>query len=164
MVLVRFIPYSFFMWCETTLIGHWIRQATWGFAVIETVHIMTLAVFLGTIVVVNVRLIGFGLQRRSAAQLARELAPWNWTSMAIMMLTGIPLFMSEATRLGGNGPFFIKMVFLLTGILIQFTILRKATRDQGWFGKLTGVLSLICWFGVAFAGRAIAFPELFHLG
>jgi hypothetical protein len=163
MVLVRFIPASFFTWCEATSIGHAIRQATWGFAVIETFHIMTLAVFLGTIVVVDMRLLGFGLRRRSAAQLATELAPWNWTSMALMIVTGVLLFLSEANRLSGNAPFFIKMVFLSLGMLIHFTIFRKATRDEGWLGRLTGSISLICWFGVAFAGRAIAFPELFHL-
>lgn len=163
MALVRFIPSPFFTWCEATAIGHAIRQATWGFAVIETFHIMTLTVFLGTVVVVDLRLLGFGLRRRSASQLARELAPWNLISMAIMILTGVLLLVSEADRLSGNAPFFIKMVFLFFGLLIHFTIFRKATRDGGWLGKLTGVLSLMCWFGVAFAGRAIAFPGLFHL-
>ena len=163
MVLTHFIPLAFFKWCETTLIGHAIRQATWGFAVIETFHIMTLAVFLGTIVVIDLRLLGFGLRRRSASKLASELAPWNWTALVLMLLTGIPLFLSEATRLSGSTPFFIKMMFFLLGLLIQVTIFRKATRDEGWLGRLTGILSLICWFGVAFAGRAIAFPELFHL-
>jgi hypothetical protein len=161
MTLVQFIPVRFFQWCETVWPGNWLREATWGFAVIETIHIMVLAVLLGTIFVVDLRLLGLGLKRRSAAQLARDLMPWTLTSMALMVLTGIPLFMSEAMRLRDSGPFFYKMLFLVLALITHFTIYRSSTQpgksEGAGLGKVAACVSLACWFGVAMAGRAIAF-------
>jgi hypothetical protein len=105
MTLLHFVPMGFFQWCEAVWPGR-IREATWVFAVTETIHIMVLAVLLGTIFVVDLRLLGLGLKRRSAAQLAKDLMPWTLTSMVLMVLTGIPLFMSEAVRLADSVPFF----------------------------------------------------------
>jgi hypothetical protein len=159
--LLRFVPLSFFHWCENVWPGKWIREATWVFAITETIHIMVLAVLLGTIFVLDLRLLGLGLTKRPVSQLARELKPWTLTSLVLMVLTGIPLFMSEATRMGHDWPFFYKMIFLILAVLTQFTIFPAATREGrpegSGLGKLAACLSLVCWFGVALAGRAIAF-------
>jgi len=161
MTLLRFIPMGFFQWCEAVWPGHWIREATWIFAITETIHIMVLAVLLGTIFVVDLRLLGMGLKRRSAAQLAKDLMPWTLTSMVLMVLTGIPLFMSEAVRLADSVPFFYKMFFLALALITHFTIYRSSTQpgraEGAGLGKVAACLSLACWFGVAIAGRAIAF-------
>jgi hypothetical protein len=161
MNLLRFIPYSFFRWCEAVWPGHWIREATWVFAITETIHIMVLTVLLGTIFVVDLRLLGLGLTRRPTSQLAKNLMPWTLTSVVLMVLTGVPLFMSEATRLGQSGPFFYKMVFLVLALATHFTIFGASTKpgqpEGSGLGKLSACLSLFCWFGVALAGRAIAF-------
>jgi len=161
MTLLHFVSIGFFRWCEVVWPGNWIREATWVFAIVETIHIMVLAVLLGTIFVVDLRLLGLGLKRRSAAQLAKELMPWTLTSMVLMLLTGIPLFMSEAVRLADSAPFFYKMLFLVLGLITHFTIFRRSTQagkaEGTGLGKLAACLSLVCWFGVAIAGRAIAF-------
>lgn len=161
MQLIHFLPLAFFRWCENEFIGNWIKESTWVFAIVETIHIMALAMLLGTIFIVDIRLLGFGMRRQSPAQLAKDLAPWTLTGIALMILTGIPLFLSEATRLSSSGPFCFKMVFLVLALLIHFTIYRRATqpgsRQHEGINRLAGCLSLICWFGVALAGRAIAF-------
>ena len=166
MVFARFIPDAFFLWCQATSIGHWIRNATWGFAVIETVHIMGLAIVLGAVSLVNLRLLGFVMRNRSATQISSELAIWTWSGLAVMVVTGVALFLSEATRLSISVPFFYKMVFLFFAIAIHLTITWKLSRSGfriGALGKLMGCLSILLWLCVAFAGRAIAFPFLFHL-
>jgi hypothetical protein len=161
MNLLHIIPISFFHGCENVWPGRWIKDATWVFAITETIHIMVLAVFLGTIFVVDLRLLGFGMKRRSSAQLAEELAPWTNVSVILMALTGVALFMSEAVRLSQSGPFFYKVLFLLLALIVHFTIFRSATRpgmpEGTTIGKVAACLSLFFWFGVAFAGRAIAF-------
>jgi len=161
MELIHFIPFAFFKWCENELIGNWIKESTWVFAIVETIHIMALAMFLGTIFVIDLRLLGFGMRRQSPAQLAKDLTPWTLTGIFLMFITGIPLFLSEATRLSASAPFCYKMVFLTLALLIHFTIYRRATQpgslQHEGINKLAGCLSLICWFGVALAGRAIAF-------
>src|SRR4029077_14826531 len=155
------LPPSFFQWCEASFLGHWIKNSKWDFAILETFHILGITVLIGSILVVNLSLLGFGLRQISTAQLARELEPWSLAALGFTMVTGIPMFLSEAVRLGLNEPFFFKMILLCLGLPIHFTIRRRAIRpgaeDNVRFGKLAAYLSLISWFGVALAGRAIAF-------
>lgn len=160
MTLLSFLPYSFFDWCEATPLGLWLKQAMWGFASIETVHIMALAVLLGAMAVVDLRLLGLGLKRLPAAELSGLLAPWFWTSLVTMIVSGSCLFVGEAVRLSTSGPFTFKMLFLLMAVIVHLTIHRKAVAsglDGAALGKAAAALSLICWLGIALAGRAIAF-------
>lgn len=141
-------------------VGNYIRRATWIFAIVETVHIMALAVLLGTMVVVDLRLMGLGMKRQSARELSEILGPWFWTSFVTMIITGVCLFSSEAVRLSQSGPFAFKMMFLLLALTVHLTIHRAVIAngvEGAMLGKVAACLSLFCWFGIALAGRAIAF-------
>jgi uncharacterized membrane protein len=161
MTLQRILPLWFFPWCERTLIGRIIQQSRWSFAITETVHIMALAVLLGSFLIVDLRLLGLGMRQQSVAEVARQFGPWSWVAFAVMVSTGIPMYLSEAIRLSSNTPFFYKMVFLSLAILFHVTVHRKATRSRVntsmTLSKVAACLSLICWLAVALAGRAIAF-------
>lgn len=155
------LPSSVFQWCERSLLGHAIKYSKWDFAILETFHIIGIAVLLGSILVVDLRLLGFSMKRVTAAQLAREFAPWTWAAFAFMVATGIPMFLSEAVRMSLNTAFLVKMTLLCFALVIHFTILRRATRpsvqENEGFGKFAAYLSLASWLSVALAGRAIAF-------
>jgi hypothetical protein len=157
----RILPAWFFFRCENTLPGSWFKHAQWFFAIDETFHIMALGMLIGTLVIVDLRLLGFGMRRQSVPQLAGFLAPWTVLGVILMVVTGVPLFMSEAVKLSNSSPFFYKMIFLFCAVTLHFTLHRKATAptaSQGSLvGKLAATLSLACWLGVALAGRAIAF-------
>ena len=161
MTFGRLLPSSFFWRCENTWPGAWFKHAQWFFAIDETFHIMALGMLIGTLVIVDLRLLGFGMRKQSVSELAGYLGPWTLFGVASMILTGVPLFMSEAVKLSGSSPFFYKMIFLSCAITLHFTLHRKAissSRTQGsGLGKLAACLSLMCWLGVALAGRAIAF-------
>ena len=160
MQILNVLPVSFFQWCEQMPVGHYIREATWIFAIIETIHIMALAVLLGTRVVVALRLMGIAMMKHSARELSDFLDPWFWTSFAVMIITGACLFASEAVRLSQSGPFAFKMMLLLSAMAVHLTLHRKATADEvqsAILSKMAAGLSLFCWFGIALAGRAIAF-------
>jgi hypothetical protein len=161
MRLVQILPVAFFHWCENVWPGSWLRQTTWIFAIVETIHIMVLAVLLGTVFIVDLRLLEIGMKRRSSAKLARDFATWTITSIILMFITGAMLFMSEATKLSANGPFFYKIVFLIAALVVQFTIVRTAVKSESSEGvakrRVAACLSLFFWFGVAVAGRGIAF-------
>jgi hypothetical protein len=161
MTFGRILPSWFFSLCENTLPGSWFKHAQWFFAIDETFHIMALGMLIGTLVIVDLRLLGFGMRRQSVPELARYLAPWTLVGVVSMIITGVPLFMSEAVKLSRSSPFFYKMLFLSCAITLHFTLHRKATASRtsqsSGLGKLAAFLSLICWLGVALAGRAIAF-------
>jgi hypothetical protein len=153
-----FLPASFFQWCMNAHVSKAINESLWLFAVIETVHIVALTVLLGTMLVVDLRLLGIGMHRQSAPELAREVGPWTVSAIAAIVFTGVPMFASQAVRYSHSVPFLYKIVLLLTAIALHFTLHRKATQSEAArLGKLAAGLSLACWFGVALAGRAIAF-------
>ncbi len=149
----------FFEWCDATWVGSSIRASTWIFPAIETIHIFALTVLLGTIVVLDLRLLGLGLRRQPVALLAENLRGWTFTSLAVMLLSGVALFLSEAVKCFHNEGFRVKMTLLPVAILFHFTVFRRAAAGVSappW-GKLAALVSLALWFGVGIAGRAIGF-------
>ena len=71
MTFGRILPAWFFALCENNWPGSWFKHAQWFFAIDETFHIMALGMLIGTLVIVDLRLLGFGMRRQSVAQLAR---------------------------------------------------------------------------------------------
>lgn len=153
---------SFIDWCNQLAIGIAIRKSTWLFPIIETIHLIALTVLLGSVVIVALRLFGLVLRGQKMARIAAELAPWTLGAVTTMVLTGALLFVSEPVKCYSNPPFRIKMVLLCLAILYHFTIYRKWTRQTQensslLLGRIAAVFSLLLWFGVGLAGRAIGF-------
>src|SRR6266853_681471 len=151
----------FFHWADDTAVAAAIRGSTWVFAFIEVFHLLGLTLLLGTVVLVDLRLCGYGLRRQSLAEVASDALPWMLVGMAVTMASGFLLFVSEAMKCYGSPPFFVKMGFLFTALVFTFTLHRKLTKRDAppppvW-GKVAAGLSLFLWFGVGLAGRAIAF-------
>jgi uncharacterized membrane protein SirB2 len=151
----------FFEWCEATAVGEAIRNSLWLFPIIESVHLLALALIGGAVLIVDLRLLGLGL-RQPVAQIARAAQPWLIGSLTVMLVTGIPLFLSESIKCYYSPPFWYKMTFLPLAITFAFTVRRKvAAADENrvgpLWGKLVALVSLGLWFGVGFSGRWIAF-------
>jgi hypothetical protein len=154
--------YPYFLWIEQTRLGHGIRESKWTFTLSEVAHLLGLTVLLGTVLLLALRLFGFVLQRTKVAAIARELMPWSIGGLALTLLTGTLLFTSEATKCWGNIAFRYKMLFLFLALLFQFTGLQRVARaEEQRFSplvrKVTAFVAVFLWFGVAIAGRAIAF-------
>jgi hypothetical protein len=148
-----------FQWFESTTIGTTVRESLWLFPVIECVHLLSLAMLGGAVLVVDLRLLGFGLRAQSAHELAKKLHPWLVWSLAAMIATGIPMFLSEALKCYYSPPFWYKMGLLVLAVFFAFTMRRRVlSGDSGPLRRrLTAVASLALWFGVGFSGRWIAF-------
>jgi hypothetical protein len=149
-----------FRWLNGTYIGATIRGSTNLFPIIEFVHLLGLVVLLGSIFVVDMRLLGIGLRRQPITRLARELAPVTFGGFIVMFLTGGMLVQAEALKCYQNDAFWVKMEFLAAAILFYTTVHRKVTgsdHPSPVWGRITALLSLTLWFGVGWAGRAIAF-------
>jgi len=152
----------FFEWCAATRLGTAIQMSPWAFAVIESVHLLGLAVIGGAVLLVDLRMLGFGLRDQRIAEIARAAFPWLVGSLIVMLLTGIGLFLSEPMKLYYSWPFWVKMISLSLAMLFTFTIRRKVTMADEtrtrpiWF-KLVALVSLTLWFGVGGGGRWIGF-------
>jgi len=149
-----------FHWSEGTWISREIRDSTWQFAVLEMIHLIGLAVLLGTLVIIETRLLGYGLLRMRPSQLARELSRWTFVGMALVLGSGVFLFFGEPMKLFGSPSFFVKMVLLLLAVLVQLTLYRRVKSDRAAESGsqiAIGTLALALWIGVGLAGRAIGF-------
>ena len=150
-----------FQWCEQSAIGDAIRNSVWLFPFIEAFHLVGLGATAGAVLVVDLRLLGFGLRDHPISQLAKDARPWMLGSLAMMFASGIPLFISEATKCYYSFAFWVKMVSLFLVLVFTFTYKRRVTMmDQSEVtsrAKLTAFVSLALWFGVAWGGRWIGF-------
>jgi hypothetical protein len=151
----------FFQWCDDTALAQAIRNSRIAFPVIENFHLFALTVLLGSIVVLCLRQFGLILKGQPISEVAAALRPWNRWGLAVMLTSGILLFLSEAMKCYGNTSFRIKMLFLFAALLFQFTIYNRMVKNEGASaplgGKIAAGIALCLWFGVGLAGRAIGF-------
>jgi hypothetical protein len=156
MSAVADILWHFAKWSEATSLGRMIRNSEYAFPMIEFVHLAGLAVIGGAVLIVDMRLLGFGLKKTSVAQLATDAQPYVTGSLIVMLVTGAMLYSSEATKCYASGAFWIKMISLLLAMIFTYTVKKHvAARDHE--NTLVGALSILLWFGVAWGGRWIGF-------
>src|SRR6185312_4937718 len=148
------VMWHFAKWSEATPLGRVIRNSEYAFPMIEFVHLAALAVIGGAVLVVDMRLLGMGLKKSSVAQLAKDAQPYVTGSLIVMILTGIALYSSEATKCYASFAFWIKMVSLLLAMIFTYTV-KKHAAAKDLENKMVGALSILLWFGVAWGGRWI---------
>jgi len=159
---LRALVLSFCRWCNNSFFGHGIRNSVWLFPFVEIFHLIGLGVLGGTILVLNLRLLGIGFRGERTSDLAKEVRPWTLGSLAVMLASGFLLFSTEAVKMYGNWAFRWKMVFLLSAILFTFTIHRKVvTAEESRIAPVwrisVALVSLLLWSGVGLGGRAIGY-------
>jgi hypothetical protein len=151
----------FFEWCEATGIGHFIKASPWLFPVIESVHLLGLAVLGGSLLVVDLRMLGVGLRAQSIAGLARDARPWLLGSIGVMIVTGTALFLSESVKCYYSPAFWVKITTIPVALLFTLTVRRRValavTLETTARTRLVAIVSLALWFTIAAAGRWIGF-------
>ena len=151
----------FFQWCETLWLGRAVVGSLWLFPVIEAVHLLALSVLGGAVLIVDLRLLGTGLKSWTPAELWRQARPFMIGALAVLIATGVPLFLSEAIKCYYNNSFWVKMTTLPIAIAFAFTIRARATTDSvrntARRQAVVGALSITLWLVVAAAGRWIGF-------
>jgi len=146
---------------ELTALGTAIRDSAWLFPVIESTHLLGLVTLGGAILVVDLRLLGFGLKDRSAVYVLDQARPWLIGAIAVMLMTGIPLFLSEAVKLYFRPAFWAKMCALVLALTFTFAVRNRLVRARPTLLPLQtralAVCSMGLWLTVAAAGRWIGF-------
>ena len=147
---------------EDSAIGEAIRNSYWLFPTVEAFHLVGLAVIGGAILVVDLRLLGLGLRSQPVSVLARGVQPWVIGSLAVMILSGVPLFLSGAIKCYYSLAFWTKMTALLLAVIFTFTVRRwVAFAPEGRFSPLlnraVAVTSVALWSMVGWGGRWIGF-------
>ncbi len=158
----------FCVWLYGTPFGTAIRESTYAFPAIETVHTLGIMVLVGTIAVVDLRLLGLSFKDTPVSRLYRQIIPWTWGGFAVMFVSGLLLFASEAKTNYTNTPFRIKLLLLilvgLNPLLFHTTTFRKVqtwdlARTTPLRARLTAIISLCLWSGIIVTGRLIAYAH-----
>jgi uncharacterized protein DUF6644 len=140
------------------------RSSTWIFPLIASLHLMGLALLGGAVLIVDLRLLGFGLRNQPLAQIARDAERWLLVSLAVLLPTGILQFMCfAATKYYYLTAFWVKMAALPLALVFTFAVRRTVagideTRMSPVWNKLVALVSLSLWSTVAIAGRLIGLP------
>jgi hypothetical protein len=151
---------------EASAVAAQIRESAAVFPALESVHVIGIALVFGTIAVVDLRLLGIASHRRSALRLIEELLPYTWVAFAACLITGLLMFVSNATTYAQNSVFWWKMgVLLLAGLNMGIFHLGAYRRIDEWDttlpppgpARLAGFSSLTLWVSVICLGRWIGF-------
>lgn len=151
---------------EQTGVATGIRDSLYIFPVIESIHVMALAVVFGTITIVDLRLLGVASTHRPFGRMSSELLRITWGAFVVAALTGALMFITNARVYADNTPFRVKMVLLafagLNMALFHLTAGRSVARwekapSTPGIGKVTATVSLTLWIAIIFAGRVIGF-------
>ena len=139
------------------------RASPWLFPVIATIHLMGLSVLGGSVLLVDLRLLGLGLRRQPVAQLAQDAERWLFRGLLVMVATGIPLFMCFATKYYYLTFFWVKMAALIAVVVFTVSVRRRVimtdeTRMNPVWDKAVALTSITLWTTVALGGRYIGFP------
>ncbi len=142
-----------------------IRESDRLFPAIETVHVLALALVVGSISLVDLRLLGLAGRSRPVSHVIAQALPWTWSAFVVAALAGSLLFASKAVTYYPNLPFRIKMLCLmLAGINMAcfhlFTHRRLGKWDSGappTAARIAGGASLLLWVVIVGAGRWIGF-------
>lgn len=153
----------FFEWCDASWLGTTVRDSLWAFPVLESIHLLGLSLLGGSLLIVDLRMLGLGLIRQPIAAIAEDARPWLLRALGVMALTGVPLFFSEAVKCYWNPSFRVKMVALPLALaytfLVKQRVARAATLDTTARTRLAALGSITIWFTVAAAGRWIGFSS-----
>ncbi len=131
----------------------------WAFPLFECIHIAMFAMSVGTIALVDFRLLGVALRKYSPAQLLKATSLWTLIGLVVVITSGMVIATTDPLAYYYNGAFRYKMLMLVIAIVYNYTIHRKVAMSQAPAGVnvLVGALSLAMWMSVVFLGIFYAF-------
>jgi hypothetical protein len=156
----------FLHWLYDTPFSAVMRESVWAEPIVETIHVLTLTVFLGFVLLLDLRMLDVTMRRKRVSEMFAVLNPWLFGGFAVMIVTGLLLFSADPVAFYSTLFFKMKMIMLvlagLNVILFSVTIGRRmaewdlAPRTPPAV-KLVGIVSLLLWLSIVAAGRGIAY-------
>jgi hypothetical protein len=152
---------------QGSALADWMRDTNPAMQVVESLHVLAAVAVLGTVLIVDLRLLGVTDTQRGFARLGRETLPLTWAAFGLSVITGSLMFTTSAQSYFGNAAFQLKALALLAAGLNMalfelFTARGIVARDLGKpprAARVAGALSLLLWAAVVLLGRWIGFTK-----
>jgi hypothetical protein len=162
----RHVIENFCDWLSTTSVSVAFQSANWFVPLIQTVHIISIAILLTSIYVISFRLIGLSRSSPSLANLITRSMPWIWAALGVLLLTGALLTITEPARELLNWAFRTKMVMVVILTALMWIIQARIRREPTYWtesssrrhtARVLGVVALLVGAAIVTAGRWIAY-------
>ena len=153
---------------QNSALSEYLRTSLKAMPIVEAIHVMAIATVFGTIVLVDLRLLGYPNVQRSFGKLHHELVQWTWLAFGIALITGVLLLMVNAVTYHRNTAFWLKMIAMglagLNMLVFELVTAKSAPKwDKGvsppLAARTAGALSIILWISVIVFGRWIGFTK-----
>lgn len=153
-------------WLATTQTSLVIQEISWVIPTVQTIHILGIAVVIGSILLLDLRMLGLVMPGQPTAAVAQRFLPWIWWTALVLLLSGSILIVGEPERSLPNLTFQIKMGLLLAVLMLTAVFQWGLRRDPQYWERtmlrltsvrLIAVISLLLWIAIVFAGRWIAY-------
>ncbi|NDV02823.1 DUF6644 family protein [Pseudoroseicyclus tamaricis] len=162
--------YALFQWLENSDVGAWMRDSVYALPFINALHVVSVVVLFGSLITVDLRLIGVLARTRTFTRVSQELLRFTWVGFAGALISGLLMLTANATEFYVNKIFWFKMgTIVLAGLNMMFFELRTMKTVSHWDAtcpppdraRLAGVLSISLWTAVIFLGRWIGYTKGF---
>lgn len=154
------------LWSDiaASTIATMVRESVWAYPMLETVHIIGLALVFGSILAFDLRILGLS-KALPVRNLGQHLLPWVWTGFALNAVSGLLLFMSDAVEFAANPALRAKLALLALAGLNAYVFQARYADATAWNedasapagAKVSAIVSIILWLAVITAGRMIAY-------
>jgi Family of unknown function (DUF6644) len=161
-------PASIVQSIQASAPAEWMRTSVKAMPIVEAIHVLSAATVFGTILIVDLRLLGFPNTRRPFTRVSNELLRLTWAAFCVSVITGLLMFAANATTYFGNTAFRLKMVALLCAGLNMAIFQRITFRTVGAWdravptplaARLAGAVSILIWVAVICLARWIGFTK-----
>jgi hypothetical protein len=148
-----------FEWMERSPVGAFMRGSRIIFPIVESLHLIGLALFVGTLLLIDMGLLGVAMRRQPIHQVAAALAPWTWTGFTLLLLTGPLMFTAQAAKWHDNPVFWVKMLLLIIASIFQLSVHHKVSSGPlvPASAKGMGAVSLVLWISTALLAKMMEF-------
>ena len=163
--------YALISYFEDSALADNIRENDLLFPLVESVHVLSICLVVGSILVVDLRLLGFASINRPVSRVANGILPLTWSAFAVAVASGSLLFISNATKYLENGYFVAKILLIcaagLNMVVFHFISARDLPKWEKetalpFSARLAGGLSILLWVSVVTCGRWIGFTMQVH--
>lgn len=160
---------SFVNWLASTPGSIALHESLYAYPIVEVCHVLGLILFAGTIVMIDIRIIGAGLRSIALSEMIRRILPWTLIGFVIMVITGALLCYAIPVRTFHSVWFRLKLILMFAAALNAWMLHRRIAREPGRWdqpagiphrARLAALLSIALWSGVIIAGRLMAYDWL----
>ena len=157
---------KFVTWLGDTASSVALHESLYMYPIIESIHVIAITLFVGTVAMVDLRLLGLSFRDVPVSTMTSRVLPWTVAGFVVMIVTGLLLFYAIPVRTFHSVWFRTKMIFLLVAFINIWFFHRHVRRDQAKWdtravpplgSRISGVISLTVWLMVIVMGRLIAY-------